>query len=468
MLAKLSPLKMPSFILFVINILILIIFHLFSVFEFYPKDDWYVLVFLFQVCSILCLFVLEKIKLTSLMFIFNITLFVFLGGRFFTYYFGIHEGSLFNLQYMTAYEPPDHDELYIFNLVSTFIVVTNISYLLFVPDDDKKVIFFGQNNCLYRPLIYPILVILLILFGINFAKEWSLLKLVGEEGYLARYSAQGKMVESGSGFLSTMLFVFIGLILSFRDNFISKVIFILLAIYSLIILLSGQRELFVTTFLFGIWFYGLKNDISIYKILLFFVLIAFALLFMMSFSHRVIDNNTEYTEKLIFLLYSQGVSLGVLSYGINEISHFPILSYITSFFPGSFRVFTMFHPDLMVYPQETGFGAYTAYTANANLYKQGYGLGWSIVGNLILFAHNIKVIFILFCIIWGIFLKKLDVLCYRSNYYLGLSAALATKIFFVARAEIKTVFHTMFLYCLVYFLLLFLNRLLAEYKEKVS
>lgn len=428
--------------------------------DYYPNEHYYIITFIYISFSITILFQIEKINYISLMFFFNITVFVFLGGRFFTYYFLPYPSNLFDLSFMANYKASPEAALSTFNKVIFFIVFSNFAYLASMKSSSKTNII--RLPAITSPIIINLIwLITLFLIVLNIQAEINTLQYVKKLGYLARYSSQAEYYKPGSGLINIFMFIFIGLSFGLSNNRKIRIItYIGLFTYACLVLLSGQRELFVTVLLFGIWYIGKDKKVSLMKTIIIFLLIALSLLLFMNFSYRSGDYTTSLIDKIVNLIHAQGTTLGVITFGLNEIKQFPPYAYITSLLPGAARILTIVEPNIVLQKYDLGFGSYVAHMANAHMYKQGYGLGWSIIGNLSVFSYNIFIIFILLSSIWGWFIRLLD--SNKTPLIISLSYALATKIFFVARAEINTVLHTIILFSICYFIFLLADQLIKK------
>lgn len=441
--------------IFFCNFIIILCLYLFEGIAYYPSSAIYSLLFYIAILSIIILFKSEKCSFTSLMFIFNATIFLFIGGRFLTYFFTYTNDSLFSLHFMASYSPQENHELTIFRYIYVFLFLMNFGYLTSNSTASSNLTKINyKTSYISNKIIQTVCIsVFFILLLINIKTELYTLSLVKKYGYLARYNSQGESLSAGSSLSNILLFVFLGLCFSFSNKKLNWLLLLSLFFYSFIILLSGQRAVFVTTFLFSIWYYGLDKRISLKKLIFWFLILIILVIFLIALSPRSTSTSITLLQKIIELITKQGVSLGVITYGISEIESFPVYAYITNFTPGFMRIMALIVPWKEFYNPELGFGSYTAYTANPDMYLAGYGLDWSIIGNFISYSFNSIILFCIISFVWGKWINLIDKYSSISPIYLGLATTIAPNLFFVARSELKIVTHLMIIYLILYALI---------------
>nr|WP_225914323.1 O-antigen polysaccharide polymerase Wzy [Morganella morganii] len=435
-----------------------------SLLFFSVNNSAYSSVFLFLIVLITYVFIIEKEKLTSAMFIFNCTVFIFLGGRFISHFILGDAWEIFDLNFMTKFKSNEFESSRVFSIVFSFIVFSNFSYFILTKNKNKPYTLIGGST---KKSSNTILLLLLTVIFLCLCKDQLDLYLITKSnGYLSRYSGhQSSAYKAGDTILTTLFYVFIGICFSKKSSVLQKTSCFYLLVIGLLNAIGGQRGPFIVSLLFIIWFIGLTKDIGIKKLAFFAIASSLLLVFIMSFTVRG-DKYSDFgiINGMAVFLYHQGVTLSVINYGISELfDKYPIYPYITSFIPGGARLSTIINGGPLM-PYELGFGAFTAHAANPAEYANGRGTGWSIIGNFYLFSGGVIAIFFIISSAFGVAMRYLESSAKTSNFHLGLLACILPPLFFSARAEFKTVFTTTIIYFATYLVYVSFIKLIRNIK----
>lgn len=423
----------------------------------YLNDIQYSYIYVVFVISLVIIYYVQNESYTSLGFLFNTCLFLFIGGRFIATALGLGDESVFTLTFMTEYIPSNAEKLEIYTRVLTFQIFLNIGYLLLLKNDNP-VKFEKQNSEMPGTALF---IIVLFLFSLCLIEQYQMLAKAMSEGYLARYGDQAEGYDAGSAFKYTLLFVFTGLLFSTRKKFFIIINFIIYMSLATIIILIGARGAFVSTILMGVWLYGLHKKISLKKLAIMFLSLAGLLLFIMNFSARGNYYSSELIDSLLRFLYDQGNTLSVVGY-VRTISDYPVFAYISTFLPGSSFFASLFYGGSDLNSYMLSFPAYANYVANPAMYFSGYGLGWSIISSAEMFSGDILIFFCMISLLIGMFLKYANEQAKTSSFWFGAVACLCAKILFTARADIKTIIPLFIYYIIMYMLMSNIIKLLRK------
>ena len=124
-----NKIKTKTMLTFIALIAMSVFFMVNTVLLFFSvNNSMYSSVFLFLIASITYIFITEKEKLTSAMFIFNCTVFIFLGGRFISHFILGDTWEIFDLNFMTKFKSNEFESSRIFSIVLSFFPIFLVSY----------------------------------------------------------------------------------------------------------------------------------------------------------------------------------------------------------------------------------------------------------------------------------------------------------------------------------------------------
>lgn len=447
-----------AWVLFGIFFLILISI-LNSLFLFLDYDGYSVVFLLFSI-FISFLFYINRVSYASVMFIMNMTVFLFVGGRFFVYLFKSYDEGLFSLNYMANFNPTQEGESYIFLLVMIFIFIVNFSYLYFPLKKERNF-----NNFIFdKKILCLILLLSVSMYFISLASIYGDYLSVSSGSYFDKYKKQAENYDPGSGLIFNLMYCMFAFLYS-RSNINLKIkyslLFLLLILFSFFALM-GQRGPFASYILLLVFLYFLNKKVSFFKITFSLSIAYFFMVVIYSFSSR--SSNVEMGVNLLKFVYEQGITLGVISYGILGDLDYPIEAYISSLAPGISRLISFVNNgDIQNY--YFGFGSYAAHMADSKMYENGMGLGWSIISGFYHFSAENIFIFLIFCFSWGVLIRKIDIFAGKKDYWTGVAFVLAPNLFFLARSEIKNVIHIFIIFNILYFIFYIFNKVLLNKEQ---
>ncbi len=457
-----NKLNYKTLLSFYFDISILLFLYVGYIFSLYDISyTVYSVIIYFLAFNVTAKFFFEKESFLSIMFIFNITFFLFLCGRFISYLY-FQDFNPFELDFMSYYQPDKSGELKVFLYICFFIVSANFGYFLISASrHHRKDLFF------HKSIVFLICAIACFLFFILFFESFALLKKVISEGYLSRYENQAMPAETGEGALRILFFTFCALAIALlKNNKLGLVFLLFLVIYGLLSVLGGERGPFVTIMLMSFWVLFRHKKVSVLKFAIIGSFIFMSMIILLSLSSRgdvvKVDSFINY---FFTFIKQQGVTMPIITYAINEIESFPFFAYFSTFEPiAPFRVFSLFMNDEF-YKYELGFGSFTAHSLNPDMYANGYGTGFSVVGNFYLFSQGFLFPYIILSFIFGCFIKILSDLSSKSLFWFGATIAVSPALYFVSRAEIKSVIQSFAFYLVVFYFFKLISSILNNQKS---
>ncbi|ELB2076212.1 O-antigen polysaccharide polymerase Wzy [Vibrio parahaemolyticus] len=213
-------------------------------------------------------------------------------------------------------------------------------------------------------------------------------------GYLALYTRGDESFYASllkTIFTTLFMFSVAYLIASEEQVPFLKILFII----AILDLFVGQRGAFFSKLIIILISSRKVQDISVTRALFFGMILFFALNLFMSFSLRgnsEADDSLGVVSLISTLLYSQGTTLGVMSFSMFEVSEVPTRLAIKSFIPFTNTIYTIFGDDILFH--ERSIGQFISYMANPAAYKNGGGLGSSILSeSYIIFGYYGSLLF---------------------------------------------------------------------------
>lgn len=428
--------------LFLILSLLLLSLSLFYVgFSLTISDFYWSLFFVLTNAVILWVrFYINKENIVSLYSLFFLTSLLFIGGRFFSVFLGYNSAPLFELDFFVYSVLSEQEKSKLFFLVVSGFLSLELGYYFskLKLKDNSKI----RNNISLMANKYILLILISIIFTLLGINSYYKLKTALEGGYLALYIGQTEEYGfSFAGLLKTILIASAGIFLSQKNIKIKKIFLIALGFYFLIDIFAGARGGFISYVLFLVWY---KHDFGNRKAstMKFFVIII-ALVVLLSTVFGLISlRSSEITdisiyEKVLSLLYAQGVTLMVFNESLN-IQEYPIIPYFQNFIPGSSFLYSKFIGGL--YPYEISFSAFLSHKLNPELYDLGYGLGWAFFSDAYLYGLKVPAFFCFWVFTFSVFLNYLQFNVKKNIYIKIITISLVSSILFLPRAGINTVF----------------------------
>ena len=456
---KINKLRIGTYYLFFLDIGIFLLLLISYFFKFYNISYMlYSIIVLLLLLNIILKFYIEKISFASIMFIFNVTIFVFLGGRFLSYIY-FRDFNPFELTYMGYFLPTKKEELYVFMYFILFIISINSGY--FFLDIERKPTYKAiQIN---KTILNIIFIFALILF--IFTLKNSFIKFIDtlNSGYLSLYKKQGQEYKLGDSFFEILTFILLAISSTYNSKKRSIIIYFCLFFYGLIIILAGSRGTFITTTLLGFWWVNRNKYVSLKKISIFGAIVFFGMLFLLTFSSRGTTLNTSsLTDAVFAFVKQQGITFPIISYAINSVDTYPFMAYFKYFVPiAPVRIASLVFKK-KYYLYELSFSGYTAFSLNSSDYLSGSGTGWSLLGNFYFFSFGNLIFFTVLCFLFGFFIKILEKKSMFSFFWFGLAIVVLPHLFFVSRAEFSSVYTTAILYSILFLFFYLINTLLKK------
>lgn len=224
----------------------------------------------------------------------------------------------------------------------------------------------------------------------------------------------------------------------------------------------GLRGGFICYLLLLFWYksdFGLKK-INVFKVLslIIFVFVFLTAIFnMVSFRGEV--DNENVSDKVLSLLYAQGVTLMVFNDSMSIINY-PIVPYFQNFIPGVSFVFSTLGYGVNAY--EVNFGQFLSYTLDPVLFGLGYGLGWSLFSDAHVYSFGNIVFYSVFIVLFSVFINYMQNNINKNIYLKVIISSLVIPLCFLPRAGLNTVFPLIFYTVIFLLLIMFLSQILRR------
>ena len=129
---------------------------------------------------------------------------------------------------------------------------------------------------------------------------------------------------------------------------------------------------------------------------------------------------------------------------------FPLLSYLKVLLPGV-QVFYGFFDN--VYHHDLSFSSYLLYKLSPSVFSQGFGLGWSLLGDFYSFAFGFIPLFIIYNYYWGKLIFNISKKFKTNIYFTGLFICFLTQLFMISRGSVSNLWALIIFYTIIYFLI---------------
>lgn len=337
-------------------------------------------------------------NLFSLNIIFIFFSLLFIGGRFLSCFLDwtiMGESTrtiqeLFNQQRMIVTNFGVNESMYMFNYVIVwflaFFLGSVISWKRYYLISSYKTSV-SMKRVTYIKYIF--LVSFLILLLIKFSEMYNVYK----NGYLSLYKeSYGDVLKGSIMFVLTTIiissFAFLGIykLATKRSKYIYTI--------GLIDIIIGQRGEFISKLIGGFSVSSRADKLDFKRIIIYILFMFILLNLVMFFSFRENEFNIDLSigEAISALLFSQGTTMGVISYSIFDVQEVDLRLSIKTFIPFTNFFYTLFFGDVGYY--ERSIGQLISYQANKAAYLNGGGLGSSIVSeSYLIFGQNISILF---------------------------------------------------------------------------
>jgi hypothetical protein len=383
---------------------------------------------------------------------------LFIGGRLRAVFFGFN-GILFNVEffgnrYLEGAEA-SHLMLYVF---SGFVALEIGLYLslLMLKENKFQLIDFKPNKL----VLYSFLIIFTIY--VCYSVQQGILSVISG-GYLALYDAQ----DSHYGFefssiIKTLLAASVGVFLVQDDRRLRNLFLFILGCYYFGQFVMGLRGGFICYVLLLFWYnsnYGLKR-VNVLRVLTLIICVFIFLTAIFNFvSFRGEVGNETLLDKVLELIYSQGVTLVVFNDSM-AVDRYPLIPYFQNFIPGVSLVFSTFGYAVNTY--DVNFGQFLSYTLDPVLFGLGYGLGWSLFSDAHVYSFGNIVIYSIFIVLFSIFINYMQNNVNKNLHLKVIVGSLVIPLCFLPRAGLNTVFPLIFYTIIFLLLIIFLSQILRR------
>lgn len=398
------------------------------------------------------------ISLATIFSLFYMTSILFIGGRLLAIFLGF-SGLLFDVDFFgnryLGISEASHLMLYLFSGFVSLEIGLYLS-LLVLKESQRQPIVFRPNKL--------VLYLFLVIFAIYvlYSVQQGILSVISG-GYLALYDAQ----DGGYGFdftsiIKTLLAASVGVFLVQDDQRIRNILLFIIGFYYFGQFIMGLRGGFICYLLLLFWYnsdFGLKK-VNVFKVLslIIFVFIFLTAIFnLVSFRGEV--GNETLSDKVLGLLYSQGVTLMVFNDSMN-VENYPIVPYFQNFIPGVSFVFSSLGYGVNTY--DVNFGQFLSYTLDPVLFGLGYGLGWSLFSDAHVYSFGNIVIYSVFIVLFSVFINYMQNNVNKNIFLKVIMASLVIPLCFLPRAGLNTVFPLIFYTVIFLLLIMFLSQILRR------
>ncbi|MBQ8530944.1 MAG: oligosaccharide repeat unit polymerase [Parabacteroides sp.] len=403
---------------------------------------------------ILVLFQLYKVGKLSPFFLFMVTFcMLFIGGRFWGILLGNKENLFLFENIFTTYLVDINNRVDLIMYILSFVFFSTFGFLFcnkkkkseeFNFEDEKYDDFL--SSCFY------IFAIIVLLYSLN-----SVYKAFLGGGYLSLYLDNQGYKYTGNNFFMTLNSIFFGIAMVYGKKRTKIKYFFLFLIEALLEILIGTRGQFGAILIFGIWMLSKNKNVNFTKILVLLGGAMFLLLFIFSFSIRAIDGGVEYADFFEILpgfLFTQGGSM--IIFDISRDFNYPMIPYLNSVIPGVGRIYQFF-TDTQLLPWDVSFATSFSYQVNSKMFLLGQGLGWTLLGDLYLYAGRIICFFLFFSFIFGYLCALLEKQAQTKAVFRIIQYTIFLPLMILPRSGLNTIIpliiYTLFIYYIIAFLL---------------
>lgn len=362
---------------------------------------------------------------------------LFIGGRFAAFLMS-QDQNPFEMTFFVTYRLDDAGANRLMSLIIGAIAAMEFGACIAGIRKRRRV---GDMPCAVQVTPRALKSMLLVVVPLVLVSLYQSYTLVRDYGYLGLYlgqtGEQGSVVKS---IATTMAFALMGLAVAYGDKSARRAYFAVYFFMAVVNLMYGARGGFVTFILFAIWIatgMGARR-IGFGKIFACFAGIGVFIIYFMNVVSARGDGIVQggLLDNMSGLLYDQGVTLMV--FDLSTKTHgYPWVPYIQNFLPGVSFLVNVFST---LRPQDAGFSKYLSYVNNSDAYADGYGLGWSLFGDLYVYAQGNWVIFVLLAVCVGYGIAKAEALARDQPLIKALLVSAAPSIMFLPRAGLNSVF----------------------------
>jgi len=399
-----------------------------------------------------------NISLATIFSLFYMTSILFIGGRLLAIFFGF-SGLLFDVDFFgnryLGVSEASHLMLYLFSGFVSLEIGLYLSLLILKKRQGQPITFRPNKLVLY---------LFLVIFSVYvlYSVQQGILSVISG-GYLALYDAQdGNYGFDFTSIIKTLLAASVGVFLVQDDRRMRNILLCILGFYYFGQFIMGLRGGFICYLLLLFWYnsnFGLKK-VNVFKVLslIIFVFVFLTAIFnLVSFRGEV--GNETLSDKILGLLYSQGVTLMVFNDSMN-VENYPIVPYFQNFIPGVSFVFSSLGYGVNTY--DVNFGQFLSYTLDPVLFGLGYGLGWSLFSDAHVYSFGNIVLYSVFIMLFSVFINYMQNNVNKNIFLKVIMTSLVIPLCFLPRAGLNTVFPLIFYTVIFLLLIMFLSQILRR------
>ena len=176
------------------------------------------------------------------------------------------------------------------------------------------------------------------------------------------------------------------------------------------------------------------------------LLILFAFSFSIRAAAQLGNDSLSDWEMLLSFISGQGITLMIFD-ASRLIEEYPILPYFNSLIPGVSSIYATLTGETL-HSYDVTFPAYMGYCFNTSLFYKGFGLGWSVLSDIYLYANRYSLIFIFLSFVFGFIFSRIELYAISSRFYKSLLFTLAFPLMMLPRSGLNT-FCTLLVYFFV-------------------
>lgn len=399
-----------------------------------------------------------NISLATIFSLFYMTSILFVGGRLLAIFLGFN-GYLFDVDFFgNRYLGVNEASRLMTYLFAGFISLEIGLYLSLLLLKKQE---YGNIELKLNKFILYLLLVIFAIYAL-YAVQQGIVSVISG-GYLALYEAQGG--EYGFNFesiLKTLLSASVGIFLVQEDKKIRNILLVILGFYYFGQFIMGLRGGFICYLLLLFWYKadsGLKK-VNVLKVLILIMLVFIFLTAVFNLvSFRGETGNETLSDKVLGLLYSQGVTLMVFNDSMN-IDNYPIIPYFQNFIPGVSFISSVLGYGLNAY--EVNFGQFLSYTLDPVLFAAGYGLGWSLFSDAHVYSFGNIILYSFFIMLFSIFINYIQNNVNKNVLLKVIATSLVIPLCFLPRAGLNSVFPLMFYTAIILLLIISLSQILRR------
>lgn len=388
-------------------------------------------------------------KLTPALLFFATFIFLFMGGRFWGVLLGsddtLWRGTFFYNDYLNI-----HRRIGLLSYLLIFIYFFALGYKMSYSYKLLNKTYRLPNNTV--TIMNRILnVFFYIVAPLNlYSIIQTFLSVLSSGSYLSLFIRQAGSYSSIDSLAKTLLDIAFGFAMVFGTRQLKRNYLILFFFMAFVGLLMGGRGKFGCILLFILWLYSQNHKINIKKLVLLTSSALTLLLVIFQFSIRNMNASVESSVLDLFasFFFSQGSSLFVFE--ISQNFQYPFIPYIQSFIPGTSFIYSLISGETLS-NSDVLFSHSLASQLNPQLYHNGNGLGWTLMGDLYLFSGRNIYLFGVLTIIFGYVLGYIERKSLTNPIYMVIIYTIFLKLMFLPRASLSSVV-PLIIYVLVFVL----------------